>query len=389
MNPVLTVFAKEVTDNLRDRRTLLSSLGIAAGGPILFMALISFILDTVIADVEAPIEVAVVGAEFAPNLIGLLERNGVVVSPGPTDPEQAVADRRHEVVMIIPPNFADAWGSGRPAGVRLVYDSARQATSARDHQRLSALLGAVSTQTAALRLQARGIDAAILQPLAVRNSNVATPAARATSALGMIPYFLIFSVFIGGFYLAIDTTAGERDLGSLEPLLTLPVSRDALAMGKLCATALFSLVTLVLSTCAFAIAIDLVPLEELGMTVNFDLRTVVRIILGVAPLALLAAAVMMVVASFTNSFKEAQSWLSPTILIPTMPLLLVGFLSPQPSVLTMSIPSLGQALLVFEAIKGAPVVPEHIAASVLSTLALGVLATLLALRLYRREGLLG
>lgn len=389
MNAVGIVFTKEVRDNLRDRRTLLSSLGVAGGGPILFLALISFVLDTVINDVEEPVELAVIGAEYAPNLIDRLGRENVVVVDMAGAPEDAVVDRRHDVVLVIPEGFAEAWRAGRPAGLRLVFDSSRQASSERDYRRVAGVIQRYSGETAALRLQARGVDPGIMRPIAVRSSDVASPAARATRALGMIPYFLVFAVFIGGFYLAIDTTAGERDLGSLEPLLTLPVTRDALALGKLAATALFSVVTLVLSTCAFAVAIDLVPLEQLGMTVNFDAATVLRIIVSVAPLALLASALMMVVASFTNSFKEAQSWLSPTILVPTMPLLLIGFLSPQPSFMTMLVPSLSQALLINEAISGAPLVPLHLATSAISTLLLGVLATALALRLYRREGLLG
>ena len=389
MNAVAVVFAKEVRDNLRDRRTLLSSLGVAGGGPILFLALMSFVMETIVADVEEPVELAVIGAEHAPNLIARLERNQVVVVPGPEDPIRAVERREHELVLEIPPSFAEAWRAGRPAGLRLVHDSSRQATSLRDQRRVAGLLQQISRETAALRLQARGVDARILRPIAVRSSDVATPAARATAALGMIPYFLVFAVFMGGFYLAIDTTAGERDLGSLEPLLVLPVSRDALALGKLAATALFSLLTLILATVAFALAMDLVPLQELGMTVDFGPATALRIVLAVAPLALLAAALMMVVASFTNSFKEAQSWLSPTILIPTLPLLVIAFLSPQPSVATMLVPSLSQALLVDEALAGAPFVPLHFAVSAGSTLLLGGAATALALRLYRREGLLG
>lgn len=389
MSAIGTVFAKEVRDNLRDRRTLISSLSVAGGGPILFLALISFILDTVISDVEEPVELAVIGAEHAPNLIARLERNNVRVVAGPEDPVAAVETREHDLVLEIPASYAEAWVEGRPAGLRLVYDSSRQASSERDYRRVSGLLQQISGETAAMRLQARGVDARVMRPIAIRSSDVASPAARATRALSMIPYFLVFAVFMGGFYLAIDTTAGERDLGSLEPLLTLPVSRDSLALGKLAATAVFSLITLVLATCAFAVAVDLVPLQEMGMTVNFDAATVLRIIVSVAPLALLASAIMMVVASFTKSFKEAQSWLSPTILVPTMPLLVVGFLSPQPSVSTMLVPSLSHALLINEAVKGAPLVPLHLAVSAASTLVYGVLAAIIALRLYRREALLG
>ena len=389
MSAIGIVFAKEVRDNVRDRRTLLSALGVAGGGPLLFVALMSFILDTVISGIEEPMDLAVVGAEHAPNLIERLERNDVIIVAGPDDPARAVAEREHDVVLVIPEAFADAWRAGRPAGVRLIYDSTRQTSSERDHRRIAGLLQRFSKETSAQRLQVRGIDSGILRPIAVRSSDVASPAARATTALGIIPYFLVFAVFMGGFYLAIDTTAGERDLGSLEPLLTLPVARDELALGKLAATALFCVLTLILATCAFALAIRFVPLSELGMTIDFGPLTVLRIIASVAPLALLASALMMVVASFTKSFKEAQSWLSPTILIPTMPLIIVAFLAPEANAMTMLVPSLSQALLINEAIAGAPFVVEHLLVSAASTLFLGALATAAAVRLYRREALLG
>ncbi|MCH2098443.1 MAG: ABC transporter permease [Pseudomonadales bacterium] len=389
MSAIGIVFAKEVRDNVRDRRTRLSALGVAGGGPLLFVALMSFILDTVISGIEEPMDLAVVGAEHAPNLIDRLERNDGIIVAGPDDPARAVAEREHDVVLVIPAAFADAWRAGRPAGVRLIYDSTRQTSSERDHRRIAGLLQRFSKETSAQRLQVRGIDSGILRPIAVRSSDVASPAARATTALGMIPYFLVFAVFMGGFYLAIDTTAGERDLGSLEPLLTLPVARDELALGKLAATALFCVLTLILAPCAFALAIRFVPLSELGMTIDFGPLTVLRIIAAVAPLALLASALMMVVASFTKSFKEAQSWLSPTILIPTMPLIIVAFLAPQANAMTMLVPSLSQALLINEAIAGAPFVVEHLLVSAASTLFLGALATAAAVRLYRREALLG
>ncbi len=389
MSGLWTVFSKEVKDNLRDRRTVLSSLGMALLSPVLFMWLMSFVLEQAISDLEESVDLAVVGADNAPNLMAFLESNNVSPGEGPEDPEQAVKDRDHDVVLIIPDEYGERFESGTPATLRLVYDSSRAKDSEKDYRRVRGLIRGYSQQVGNLRLQVRGINPAITRPIQVDSTNVASPSARAVSLLGVIPYFVIFSVFMGGFYLAIDTTAGEREQGSLEPLLAQPVARATLALGKLLATAVFSAATLVLVLVAFSYAIEFVPLEQIGMSVEFGLDKVGTLFLGVLPLVLLAASFMMIIASFTKSFKEAQTYLTFVILVPTMPLLIVAFLAPQPQMSTMAIPSFSQALIINEIIKGESIAPELIGVSVISTLVIGLICSLVAIRLYQREGMLG
>lgn len=389
MSAIWIVFAKEVVDNVRDRRTLLTALGVAVAAPVLFMAVMRFAIDINLDDRETPVELAVVGAEHAPNLIDFLERNRVTVSAGPEDPERAVTERRQDVVLVIPARYAEQFRSGSPAALRLVYDSSRSGGSRRDARRIEDLLGAWGDLVGRLRLQARGISPEILSPLDLARSNVASPAAQAVSLLSMIPYLIIFSIFMGGFYLAIDTTAGEREQGSLEPLLTQPVRRADLAIGKLAATALFSLVTLVAVCLSTGFAIGRLPLEELGMSIDFDLGTAAAIAVAVSPLTLFAAALLTVIASFAQSFKEAQTWLSPVIMVPILPLVLLAVLSPEATPATMLVPSLSQALLINGVVSGDPLPLSLTLISMGSTLGFGLVLSAVAVRLYRREGLLG
>ncbi len=189
--------------------------------------------------------------------------------------------------------------------------------------------------------------------------------------------------------LAIDSTAGERERGSLEPLLCLPVIRDQLIIGKILAACLFMSLSLFLSLCSFFVALKFVPLQQLGMTPNFGPDVVLIGFLLLLPFTLLGAALMTLVASFTKSYKEAQTWLSVVLLAPTLPILVVSILMIRSSTALMFIPSLSQHLLLVSLIKNEPMNMLHVAVSSIGTLTIGVLAMLLCARLYRREGLLG
>ena len=104
----------------------------------------------------------------------------------------------------------------------------------------------------------------VLRALNVDDIDVSTPSGRSGMLLGMMSYFFIFALLMGGMYLAIDSTAGERERGSLEPLLALPVTRDQLMLGKISAACIFMALSLALSLVAFSVAIRFMPLESLG-----------------------------------------------------------------------------------------------------------------------------
>jgi sodium transport system permease protein len=189
--------------------------------------------------------------------------------------------------------------------------------------------------------------------------------------------------------LAIDATAGERERGSLEPLLCLPVKRDQLIFGKIFAACFFMAISLALSLISFYFTLKFVPLEDLGMTPNFGPGVVVTAYLLLLPFALLGASLMTLVASFTKSYKEAQTWLSVVLLAPTLPILVVSILMVRSSTELMLIPSLSQHLLLVGLIRNEPLNFLDAGISITSTLVIGGLLTLLCARLYRREGLLG
>ena len=392
MRTFLTVFFKEILDNLRDRRTLTSALIMGPiFGPVLFAFVINLSIDRALDDAESTMELPVVGQEHAPNLMRFLESRNIEIIEGPADPAgaaDAVKTGAHDVVLVVPPTFGEQLADTIPARVELYSDEANS-QGEKEARRARNALHAYNQQLAAIRLSARGVNPRVLSPINVDNIDVSTPSGRSAMLLGMMSYFFIVALLMGGMYLAIDTTAGERERGSLEPLLALPVTRGQLILGKIMAACVFMAASLILSLMSFYVVLKFMPLEQLGMTPNFGLPVVAAAFLLLLPFILLGASLMTLVASFTKSYKEAQTWLSAVLIAPTLPILVVSILTLRPQVEFMFVPSLSQHLILVDMVKNEPLNGLHIAISVCSTLALGALLTWICARLYRREGLLG
>jgi sodium transport system permease protein len=392
MNTWLTVFLKELLDYARDRRTLLTSLLIGPlFGPLLFGFVLNFSIERQLSSANDVTEVPVIGAAGAPNLVRYLESRKIDAATGPADIEAAkaaVSDGTHDVVLIVPDNFGERLKAGKPARLELVSDQANT-DGERETRRLRSALAAYNAELATIRLVARGLSPAVAQPITIDEVDVSTPSGRSALLLGMLSYFFVFALLMGGMNLAIDSTAGERERGSLEPLVSLPVGRETIMLGKIIATCVYMMIALSLSLVAFRVAVGFLPLQSLGLTPNFGTATILLALVLFLPFSLLGAAAMTLVASFTKSYKEAQSWVSLLLFAPTLPILIVSILTLRPRIEFMFVPSLSQHLLLVDQIKNEPLEPLYFAISFVSTLILGILLTAVAARLYRREGLLG
>ena len=383
------VFAKELLDNLRDRRSVLSALLSTLIGPGILLLLIMILGRSVLRDRDQQtIPLPVQGAEHAPTLVQFLEENGVRVQPAPADPEGEVRSGNVDAVLIIPEAYEAAFERGQPATVRLVQDSSRQ-SALLSVQRVERLLAAYGDQIAALRLMARGVSPVVVQPLAIETADVATPRSQALIFLNMLPYFLVMVVFLGGMYVIIDTTAGERERGSLEPLLINPIPRRELVLGKLAASLPFAIFALLLTLLAFYASFNIFPIEDyIGMPLEIDGRALVQIFLIALPMVLLASALQMVIATFTRSFKEAQTYVSFLPLIPALPGIALAFLPVRATVWTMLIPTFGQQILINQMLRGESLSALNMAVSTGVTLLLSILLIFVAVRLYERERVL-
>ena len=389
MRKLWIVLRKEVIDNLRDRRTLLTVLVFGPlFGPIFYVAIMNVSVNQQIANLNQPLKLPVQGAQYAPNLVDYLRQHNTEIAPAPANPQRAVKAGTADVVLIIPREYAAAFRAGKPAVLQLVMDQSKQSAQ-KSVGRARELLRAYGQEISALRLLARGVDPRAVTPLAIENLDVSTPQARAGMLLAFIPYFFLFAAIIGAFYLAIDATAGERERGSLEPLLTTAASRSALIGGKLAAVTLFSAVSLGLDVVALSWSQGLIPAAKLNIVVNFSWHTALAVFLVTLPFCLLMAALLTVVASFTRSYKEAQTWLSFILILPMIPVFALFLFPAEPRLWMMFVPALSQDVLATALMKGAALGGGFVGISVVSTLLIGLLLAWLATWLYRREKLLG
>jgi sodium transport system permease protein len=386
------VFVKEFRENLRDRRTLISALIFGPlFGPLLVATALFLSFRGAGQQGGRPLRVTVSHAERAPNLLGYLREHDVRIRTVAQDRAAArreVAAHRGEEILLVPADFGLRLREGQPAPLLLFADEADTA-SARRVARLSALIGRYGETIARLRLVARGLDPLLTVPIVLHPIDISTPAARSTAALGTLSYLVLVTTLMGGMYLAIDATAGERERGSLEPLLTTPVRREHLLYGKILAACAYMTLSLVLTVTAFAIALRFVGLERLGMSAEFGPAVAAAIVLACLPIVPLGAALMTLVAAFTRSYREAQTYVGLVLLVPTLPLVFAGILGLKPRPALMAIPSLSQHFIILGLIGMRPLPASYVALSAGSTLALGALLVLAAGRLYRRDSLLG
>lgn len=300
------VFRKELLDALRDRRTLLMVvLTSVALGPLLLVA-----LSALVADLEARAEsreVYVVGIEHAPTLRNHIERQAWAIHPAPADHEAALANRRlGHPVLVVPPDFERDLADGLAPTVALVSSSANSRAQA-GGRAVAQLLQGFNQEQATLRLVMRGVSPGLLQVVQVQEQDMAGPQARAAQFTRLVPFFVLMAVLYGALHAALDTTAGERERGSLEPLLMAPLPRSAIVLGKWGAVAVMGMLVAVVSCFSFLPGQWLLRSETLAALFQFGLREALLFLALLLPLAALLSALLMAVAIRCKSFKEAQA----------------------------------------------------------------------------------
>lgn len=348
-NTVRVVARKELLDGVRDRRSLGSALLLPLFGPILIAVMFSIIL-TEEAD-EGPVALPVVGPEHAVALIEHLESQNIEVVAPPDDPRAAVAAGEEDVVLEIHPEFDAEFRSGRPAPVSLYVDTSRREGRV-PVRKVRTAIETYSGKIGTLRLLARGIDPKLARPVAVGEVDTATPQQKAANLLAMVPMFVMLAVFVGGMFMATDATAGERERKSLEPLLLTPTGRGALVLGKWAATTAFSSLGLVITLVGSTVAMAQLPLDEVGLNVAFGPADALWVLGLLLPLAPMAAAMQMFVASFAKSFREAQTYLSMLTMLPTLPGVFLTLEPLPPDGWASAVPVLGQQVLLLGVLRG-------------------------------------
>ncbi len=343
------VFRKELVDHGRDWRSLRTALVGALIGPVFCAALFTLLASW--ANDRKPPRLLVAGAERAPSLVAFLEREGADVRPAPASYEQLVRDGDEPAVLVVAPGYREDFSHGVPARVQLLSDGSnqRQMTTV---LRLRRLLERYGQEIGALRLVARGVDPRLAAAVAVEDVDLSTSQKRAARILSMIPLFLMLAAFLGGMYAAIDAMAGERERGSLEPLLLTPARLPDLVLGKWLAVLVLGLGSLLVTAAAFYLALPRLPLEDLGIRARFDLDQVTSILLAYLPLLCFSGALQLLLSTFARSFKEAQSWAQILMLAPTLPGMFLMVSPELPGTWTAAIPFFGQEVVATQIIRG-------------------------------------
>ena len=347
----LAVFRKELIDALRDRRTLLVVLvSSVLLGPLLLLA-----LSGLIASLEAKAEqreVVVVGIENGPSLKNYFERQTWVIKAAPNDYERLLRDSKlSDPVLLIPKDFEAALLRGDVPELELVSDSANKQSQS-GAQRVAALLRGFTQERVGLSLAVRGVSAELLSPLKVQERDLAGTQTRAAQFTSMVGFFVLMAVLAGALNAALDSTAGERERGSLEPLLMNPVTGLALVVGKWGAVSAVSFVVAVLSCISFLPGQWLLRSDTLQAMFQFGWREVGLFLVVLLPFGAAISAVLMAVAIRCKSFKEAQA--NSTVVMLTASLMPMFSMFNQTGEETwhLWVPALAQNTLMLRVLKG-------------------------------------
>ena len=380
------VLRKEIVDGVRDRRSLTSLLFSAVISPLLFGLMFTVVAERRKSAEEIILPVA--GAQYAPAFTEwLTQQTGVKVVTAPADPERAVRERREDVVLIIDADFEKQMARAVPAPVKLVSDVTRDGARPRVN-RVRNLVATYSQMVGSLRLITRGVAPSVATAVRVEEVEVSSSQQRLAEQLSILPLLLVLAALTGGMQIAIDSTAGERERGSLEPLLLNPVARGALAAGKWMAAALFGCGAVVFSMLLTINVMRRVPWHDLGIRFLVTDASLLSLLALILPVALLLSALVLFASTFARSFKEAQSYLSMLMLIPMLPGIVSTMypLSNRPWL--APVPVLGQYALAADVLGGSPPAPFYYIVAGVSAVTCAVVLVFATARLLSREAII-
>ncbi|MCZ8317229.1 MAG: ABC transporter permease [Lysobacteraceae bacterium] len=389
MNAFKTLWAvatKELVEIFRDRKILINGLLLS---PLLFPVLIlgmgSLAENRARTQLESPLKLPVVNADVAPNLVAFLATQNIVVEPAPADPDALIRRQDKDVILRIDEAYAEDWRASRAATVEILHDSSRQ-DSQIPVRRVEVALEAYSQQAGAMRLMVRGVDPSLGTAIRATYRDLATPEAKRGMALAFLPYLLILSAFLGGAYLVMDATAGERERQSLEPLLATPAGRGAIMSGKIAAACAFGMLGLLLTLLSFKISfgfVDSGPLKG----VDVSMLAVAKLLLVLLPMVLLGTTLLTLISASVKTLKEAQSYMAFLMLLPILPTIIL-LVNPVKNALWMfATPFLAQNQLILMVLRQERITPTQWGVYLAAGFGVGALLWGIAASLYHREKL--
>lgn len=348
--PLFTVFLKEVRDSLRDRRTAMMVLVASVlTGPVTLVLVAQFVSG--LEEKAATLKVRISGQQHAPALVNFLQRMDVEVESAPDDYEARIKEGRLDAVIVVPRDFDERYLAGDNAKVEIVYDDSRTESGPAIRQ-AERLLRAFNHETGMLRMVARGVSPDLVEPVKVQHVNTATPRQKGAFLLFLIPMFAVLSPLLGGMTIAIDSTAGERERGSLEPLLANPVPLWQIVVGKWLAAWTFASAVAVLTLGGFVLAASLYAGKRLAALLTFGAPEFALFVSMVVPFAAMTAAVQMLICTYGRSYREAQTYVSYLATVVSFVPVIVLFSGLKDALWQLVVPVLGQQVVLGRIVRG-------------------------------------
>ena len=380
------ILRKELLDMFRDRRTgvvtLMSSI---LAGPIFLLLVFNLMANQ--AERARTLTLPVQGAAHAPAVVAFLERQQVKVTQAPADYEAQIRRGDLDVVLVVDDAFATDVAQGRPGTVRLVFDRSRERARASIDQ-AETLLNGYERLWGEQRLMLRGAASTVANPLRIETHDLATPQQSGALVLFLVAYYGLFASVMGGMAAALDTTAGERERQSLEPLLMTPARPFEIVVGKWLAVCAFDALVVVLTLSGFYLTLAFAPLPPVGVPFLFGAREFLRFLVVLVPMVLMLPAILLYVGSRARAYREAQANVSVLLfVISLIPLVQLFMQRKEPPWLGI-VPVSAQYSLLNTSLRGEAPALGALALSCIAPLALVIIALVAVARRLSRESIL-
>ena len=395
------VYRKELREALRDRRTLISSFLV----PLLLFPLLTAGFGAVSmymirqAEQESP-EVMILGGGDSPHVVEQLrDEKGIRIVPPSSDWKQQIINKELRAAVEIPAGFESDLTSQKPDTIKInIYKYENEMKSELAAERVEKTLKKYDEKIVSDRLASRNLPKAILSPFDVRQENVAPEEKVWAEVLGgLIGYMVVLLCLTGGMYPAMDLTAGEKERGTMETILSSPIARTDLVFGKFLLVLTASLVTALLSVTSMGTSFAAMHHFQLfaaseggrdsGLMLHLSPQTVISIFIMALPLAVLFSACLMTIAIFAKSYKEAQTYISPLMIVVIVPAVSALLPGAELNAKTALIPILNASLLCKELVAGT-YHWNYIAIIFFSTCVYAAFALFLAVKMFQREDVL-
>ena len=379
---VMTVAKKELIDHLRDRRTALMIFIISiAMGPVVLIGLAYFTAS--LEQKAEKREIYLYGQEHAPEVVNYLLRQDMTIKAPKPDFRERIKEGKHDPVLVVPKNFSEKFLTGE-AKVELVYDDTRQ-ESRGDSRALRQALSGFNREVGMQRLIARGVSPNVLRAVEIEDTNLGTAAQRTAGLLFIIPWMALMICVSGCTAIAIDMTAGERERGSLEPLLMTPTARDALVLGKALAVGLYCLAGVALTLLGFALTLTLAKLPGIAAVMSLSPNQYLGFAVTMFTFAPAMGAMQMLIAAYGRTFKEAQTYVTYLIMAIMMMPMVATFAQLKDAFWQLFVPMLGQMMVITRILRGEPVEAIHYLLPAAINIAILVVSIVMISRLLRQE----